>query len=427
MVSYLVPRNRLFSKCNIRHAPVRSGASTESNRWIAWSTFRQKSNSSNDKHHHIQVEKIVQKNQIKQNKEEQQHYYPAALKRRRFNEWFTWPALFFRWGPMGVCILGALEWQYRQYDCDKQQKPRTASNLQTIVYCSLPLRFVSRCWGWLADCYVPINLRPYVYGFYSSTFKVKLEEAAIPDFKHYRSIAEFFTRPLREGARIISESNLVSPADGKVLHIGCVDKSLVEQVKGISYRIDSFLGPETWTDKLIESDLFENKIKINKSSDTSLYQCIIYLAPGDYHRFHSPTKWEPTLRRHFPGELLSVNPKIAKWLPGLFCVNERAVYVGKWQYGFFSYTAVGATNVGSVQIFIDEKLKTNQYLGLKPIINAQYDDLRITNQSFDKGELIGQFNMGSTIVLLFEAPKNFNFTVEPGQTVSVGQSIGQFS
>ena len=73
-----------------------------------------------------------------------------------------------------------------------------------------------------------------------------------------------------------------------------------------------------------------------------MYQCVIYLAPGDYHRFHSPTTWTPELRRHFTGELLSVSPKIAQWIPGLFCLNERALYIGKWEHGFFSFTAVGA-------------------------------------------------------------------------------------
>lgn len=72
-----------------------------------------------------------------------------------------------------------------------------------------------------------------------------------------------------------------------------------------------------------------------------MYQCIIYLAPGDYHRFHSPTEWKPKIRRHFHGELLSVSPKIAKWVPGLFCINERALYIGQWEHGFFSFTAVG--------------------------------------------------------------------------------------
>lgn len=72
-----------------------------------------------------------------------------------------------------------------------------------------------------------------------------------------------------------------------------------------------------------------------------MYQCVIYLAPGDYHRFHSPAEWIPKIRRHFAGELLSVSPKIAKWLPGLFCINERALYIGEWKHGFFSFTAVG--------------------------------------------------------------------------------------
>lgn len=79
--------------------------------------------------------------------------------------------------------------------------------------------------------------------------------------------------------------------------------------------------------------------------ETNLYQCVIYLAPGDYHRFHSPTEWKPMIRRHFHGELLSVNPKIAKWLPGLFCLNERAVYIGQWEYGFCSFTAVGKLTI----------------------------------------------------------------------------------
>lgn len=146
---------------------------------------------------------------------------------------------------------------------------------------------------------------------------------------------------------------------------------------------------------------------------TALYQCVIYLAPGDYHRFHSPSSWQPEFRRHFAGELLSVSPKVAKWLPGLFCLNERVLYIGKWEHGFFSFTAVGATNVGSVSIYIDEQLKTNRWLGLdvgrKLQANAKcYDECLLPKDTtLSKGELLGQFNMGSTIVLIFEAPLNF--------------------
>ena len=85
-----------------------------------------------------------------------------------------------------------------------------------------------------------------------------------------------------------------------------------------------------------------------------MFHCVIYLAPGDYHRFHSPTDWEIFYRRHFPGELFGVSPSIASWLKGLYNLNERVVYYGKWKYGFFSMTAVGATNVGSIKVFMDE-------------------------------------------------------------------------
>jgi phosphatidylserine decarboxylase len=127
-------------------------------------------------------------------------------------------------------------------------------------------------------------------------------------------------------------------------------------------------------------------------------------------RFHSPAVWKPENRRHFHGELLSVNPKIAKLVPGLFCINERVVYTGEWEHGFFSFTAVGATNVGSVQVYIDEELKTNRWRGFKAGSAKEYDELPMKKDTvLSKGELVGQFNMGSTIVLVFEAPESFRF------------------
>ena len=105
----------------------------------------------------------------------------------------------------------------------------------------------------------------------------------------------------------------------------------------MTYSLETFLGPN-WKDN--GSAPYIEGIK-EKKEGTSLYHCIIYLAPGDYHRFHSPTLWKPNFRRHFHGELLSVSPKVAKLVPGLFCINERATYIGEWEHGFFSFTAVG--------------------------------------------------------------------------------------
>ncbi|CAH8490008.1 unnamed protein product, partial [Schistosoma turkestanicum] len=143
----------------------------------------------------------------------------------------------------------------------------------------------------------------------------------------------------------------VSPVDGKVLHCGPIDSknAVLEQIKGIYYSLDEFLGPMGNIESLT-----------GKTSDRSLYQCVIYLAPGDYHRFHSPVEWIPTVRRHFPGRLLSVRPNIAGRLPGLYTINERVVYLGEWNYGLMSFAAVGAFGVGNIHVNIDPTLITNK-------------------------------------------------------------------
>jgi len=90
-----------------------------------------------------------------------------------------------------------------------------------------------------------------------------------------------------------------------------------------------------------------------------MFFCVVYLAPGDYHRFHSPTNWVVERRRHFAGELFSVSPYFARLLKDLFVLNERVALLGRWRYGFFGYVAVGVTNVGSIRINFDADLRTN--------------------------------------------------------------------
>lgn len=141
----------------------------------------------------------------------------------------------------------------------------------------------------------------------------------------------------------------------------------VSQVKGITYTIESFLGPITWksgTDPSLEYEkaLLDNYEPGSQSNPTDLYYTIIYLAPGDYHRFHSPTDWTINYRRHFPGKLYSVRPTFASWFPNLFAVNERVAYIGKWKHGFFAMAPVGAVNVGSMNIYFDKVSLPLSYL-----------------------------------------------------------------
>lgn len=117
---------------------------------------------------------------------------------------------------------------------------------------------------------------------------------------------------------------------------------------------------------------------------------------------------------------MSVNPKIASWLPDLFAINERVVYLGEWAGGFMAYTAVGATNVGSINVYCDKSLTTNKRKWPKEKLS---DDAHLNCVNISKGELFGEFRMGSTIVLLFEAPDDFKFTIDIGQPIKVGQGL----
>jgi phosphatidylserine decarboxylase len=185
------------------------------------------------------------------------------------------------------------------------------------------------------------------------------------------------------------------------------------------------------------------------SKTSSLYYAVVYLAPGDYHRFHSPVSWVCSSRRHFAGELYSVSPYVQRILPGLFTLNERVVLLGRWKHGFHSYVAVGATNVGSVVINFDKELRTNSlttdteadrqaalaaergepYSGFS---EATYETASkiLGGHALRRGEEMGGFRLGSSIVLVFEAPAGkdgkpgLRWAVEKGQKVQMGQALG---
>lgn len=289
------------------------------------------------------------------------------------------------------------------------------------LYRALPLKVMSRLWGKMTTMDLPVALRQPLLGLYCRMFHVNLSEALDENLKHYCSVSEFFRRELKPGVRQVDQhSPVTSPADGTILHYGRVKEGIVEQVKGVNYSIQGFLGPsgEKESKPLLDDDFQK---QLHSRPDHELFHCIIYLAPGDYHRFHSPSTWTVKHRRHFPGELLSVNPGVARWIEGLFSLNERVVYTGSWQHGFFSYTAVGATNVGSIKVYFDKDLATNTGRAYPSTV---YYDKCIDDVLITKGDMIGEFNMGSTIVLIFEAPSNFKFSLYAGQKIMFGQPLG---
>ncbi|CAK6440049.1 unnamed protein product [Pipistrellus nathusii] len=346
----------------------------------------------------------------------------------------------FRLRPLPILVLtgGGGYAGYRQYEKYREQEleklgleipPKLAGPWEVALYKSVPTRLLSRAWGRLNQVELPHWLRRPVYSLYIWTFGVNMKEAAVEDLHHYRNLSEFFRRKLKPQARpVCGLHSVISPSDGKIINFGQVKNSEVEQVKGVTYSLESFLGPRTSVEDLpfppAASHSFRSQLVTREGNE--LYHCVIYLAPGDYHCFHSPTDWTVSHRRHFPGSLMSVNPGMARWIKELFCHNERVVLTGDWKHGFFSLTAVGATNVGSIRIYFDRDLHTNSPRYSK----GSYNDFSFVTQAnregipMRKGEHLGEFNLGSTIVLIFEAPKDFDFKLKAGQKIRFGEALG---
>ncbi|XP_072314002.1 phosphatidylserine decarboxylase proenzyme, mitochondrial isoform X2 [Eucyclogobius newberryi] len=332
--------------------------------------------------------------------------------------------------PVPVLVVtGGGYYGYQHYKGKREVKgviPALATPTQVALYRSFPTRVISRVWGKINAVDLPKFLRKPIYSLYIWTFGVNMQEAAVEDLHFYKNLGEFFRRQLKPAARpLCSSTCLTSPADGKVLHFGSVKNSEVEQVKGVTYSLEQFLGPHKGSSQV---DSFRDRLLLHPDND--LFHVVIYLAPGDYHCFHSPVDWTVQLRRHFPGSLMSVSPGVAHWIKELFCLNERVALTGQWEHGFFSLTAVGATNVGSIRIYFDQELQTNIPKYSKGSCHErcyQGDESIAAGVMLQKGAPLGEFNLGSTVVLVFEAPKDFSFNLEAGQKIRVGEGLGLVS
>jgi len=231
------------------------------------------------------------------------------------------------------------------------------------------------------------------------TGDVKLD---IPD--GFPTFNDFFIRELAAGARPIdtSANALVSPVDGTVSQAGPIRSNLVMQAKGHDYSLEDLLA----------TDLKDADAYLDGAFAT------IYLAPYNYHRVHAPIAGELLAMRYVPGELFSVNTATAAAVPGLFRRNERLIMHFRTAAGPAVLIMVGALNVGSITTPWSGEIRPRK-TGDVAIIGTGGAPLQV-----DKGDLLGWFNMGSTVILLF--PKGaceWYDELAPGQDVVMGRPI----
>lgn len=261
---------------------------------------------------------------------------------------------------------------------------------------SVIMHKLTRCqWHWFKNLFIK---------FICWKFKVDLNEAKTADLAAYNSFNAFFTRELKTGVRevVAGDDVLVSPVDGAISQLGDITDGRIIQAKGHDYSIRDLLGGDAELASQFEGGQFAT----------------IYLSPRDYHRIHMPLSGQLTKMRYVPGKLFSVNPLTARTVPNLFARNERVVTVFETEFGPLVQVLVGAIFVGSMETVWQGMIT--------PPYGKQIMDWDYTNQSlrFNKGDEMGRFNMGSTVVLLLpKALKNFQPHWQPTMPVKLGQAL----
>ena len=233
-------------------------------------------------------------------------------------------------------------------------------------------------------------------------YGVNMAEAANPDPASYASFNEFFTRPLKDGARPLADATWICPVDGAISAFGPVKKDQVYQAKGHGYSTRTLVGGDAGLAAQFDDGHFAT----------------LYLSPKDYHRIHMPCAG--TLREMIwvPGSLYSVNPATAKALPGLFAKNERVVCVFDTAHGPFVLVLVGATIVGSMATTWHGVVNPPRF---KDVKRWTYENQTI---AFQQGQEMGRFLLGSTVVMLWpKRPLQFNPDWAPARPIRLGEAM----
>ncbi|MDJ0793958.1 MAG: archaetidylserine decarboxylase [Woeseiaceae bacterium] len=250
------------------------------------------------------------------------------------------------------------------------------------------------------------RVKDFLITQFARAFDVNLEEVRLAVPGDFATFNDFFIRELKDGAREIDDDDdaVVSPVDGTVSYAGDIRADNLFQAKGIEYTVGDLLA----------TDLEEVERYIDGCFAT------IYLAPYNYHRVHAPFAGKLVAARYVPGDLFSVNETTVSRLRGLFRRNERLVMHFRTDFGPAVLIFVGALNVGSI---------STPWTGeIRPRKAGVVDALDLSNHPTEvaKGDLLGWFNMGSTVIILMPPGVcEWDDDLEPGETLRMGEEIGE--
>ncbi len=266
----------------------------------------------------------------------------------------------------------------------------------------LPKNLVSKLLGKLADLQLPSPLLVSFIQLYSRIYAVNLNEIKAPSLEKFKTFNDFFTRQLNPKSRPIDNDpdSVISPVDGSVAEFGDIANGLMIQTKGVYYSLTDLVGPK-------HAKLFKDGFFIT-----------LYLSPSDYHRIHAPISGRVTEFSYFSGNLWPVNDFGVKHIGGLFSINERIVTALEGKSSSVGMVKVGATVVGKIKVEYSDLTsnsgeKTQLYL---PVFPARL---------YEKGDEVGRFQLGSTVILLFEKDRFKPTDLRKGKAVKMGQAIGQ--
>ncbi len=269
----------------------------------------------------------------------------------------------------------------------------------------LPKQGLTHLAGWFAKQEAGFVTQWAIKAF-AKCYKIDMSQAQHSEFSAYKTFNEFFVRPLKESVRsIVCDSNtLAMPADGYVSQLGKIQGQQIFQAKGHDYSVEALLaGQYQLSEHFKDGDFITS-----------------YLSPSDYHRVHMPCDGTLLEMIYVPGDLFSVSPLTAQNIPNLFARNERLICVFDTEHGKMVQILVGATIVGSIEtVWCGCVNKTRSGIIQRTCYDKNDAPIRLK-----KGEEMGRFKLGSTVINLFESNKiHFADDLMPTQAIRMGELL----